>query len=153
MKKKERHLQWERENERRRVRKEELEKELHRQVVLKKGRKLPPKYPQAPKGPIPHTLQVLMKRRQEEALRERRMKELKEELVSSQRSLQAALLERDARKNQLVTKIKEDKVCSKPSKEWIHFSWEGVSTAREAEVGGREEGGVPEQVVEAEMPN
>ena len=34
--KKEVHLQWERENERRRVRKEELEKELHRQVVLKK---------------------------------------------------------------------------------------------------------------------
>ena len=43
MKKKERHLQWERENERRRVRREELEKELHRQVVLKKGRKLPPR--------------------------------------------------------------------------------------------------------------
>ena len=51
-----------------------------------------------------------MKRRQEEALRERRMKEMKEELVASQRSLQAALLERDARKNQLVTKIKEGKV-------------------------------------------
>ena len=52
-----------------------------------------------------------MKRRHEEALRERRMKEMKEELVASQRSLQKALLERDARKNQLVTKIKEGKVC------------------------------------------
>ena len=57
-----------------------------------------------------------MKRRHEEALRERRMKEMKEELVASQRSLQAALLERDARKNQLVTKIKEGKVCPKPSR-------------------------------------
>ena len=54
-----------------------------------------------------------MKRLQEEALRERRMKEMKEELVASQRSLQAALLERDARKKQLVTKIKEEKVCFK----------------------------------------
>ena len=36
---------------------------------------------------------------------------MKEELVASQRSLQKALLERDARKNQLVTKIKEGKVC------------------------------------------
>ena len=35
MKKKETHLQWERENERRRVRKEELEKELQRQVLSK----------------------------------------------------------------------------------------------------------------------
>ena len=51
-----------------------------------------------------------MRRRQEEVLRERRMKEMKEELVAAQRSLQAALLERDARKNQLVTKIKEGKV-------------------------------------------
>ena len=54
-----------------------------------------------------------MKRRHEEGLRERRMKEMKEELVASQRSLQAALLERDARKNQLVTRIKEGKVCPK----------------------------------------
>ena len=54
-----------------------------------------------------------MKRRHEEALRERRMKEMKEELVASQWSLQAALLERDARKNQLVAKIKEGKVCPK----------------------------------------
>ena len=37
LKKKERHLQWERENERRRVRREELEKELHRQVSGKRG--------------------------------------------------------------------------------------------------------------------
>ena len=35
LKKKESHLQWERENERRRVRREELEKELHRQVKEK----------------------------------------------------------------------------------------------------------------------
>ena len=41
------------------------------------------------------------------------MKELKEELVASQRSLQVALFERDARKKQLVTKIKEEKVCFK----------------------------------------
>ena len=54
-----------------------------------------------------------MKRKQEEALRERRVKEMKEELVTSQRSLQVALLERDARKNLLVTKIKEGKVCLK----------------------------------------
>ena len=62
---------------------------------------------------ISDTWQVLMKRKQEEAFRERRVKEMKEELATSQRSLQAALLERDARKNQLVTKIKEGKVCSK----------------------------------------
>ena len=43
-------------------------------------------------------------------MRERRMKEMKEELVQSQKSLQAALLERDARKNELVSRIKEDKV-------------------------------------------
>ena len=36
LKKKEIHLQWERENERRRVRREELEKELHRQVSGKR---------------------------------------------------------------------------------------------------------------------
>ena len=53
---------------------------------------------------------MLIKRRQEEALRERRMKEMKEELVQSQKSLQAALLERDARKNELVSRIKEGKV-------------------------------------------
>ena len=53
---------------------------------------------------------MLIKRRQEEALRERRMKEMKEELVQSQKFLQAALLERDARKNELVSRIKEDKV-------------------------------------------
>ena len=35
LKKKETHLQWERENERRRMRKEELEKELQRQVLSK----------------------------------------------------------------------------------------------------------------------
>ena len=45
---------------------------------------------------------------------------MKEELVASQRSLQKALLERDARKNQLVTKIKEGKVCRKTS-EFIIF--------------------------------
>ena len=39
MKKKESHLQWERENERRRVRKEELEKELQRQVLINMGEK------------------------------------------------------------------------------------------------------------------
>ena len=61
-----------------------------------------------------------MKRRHEEALRERRMKEMREELVASQKSLQAALLQRDARKNQLVTKIKEGKVCLRLS-ELIHF--------------------------------
>ena len=43
-------------------------------------------------------------------MRERRMKEMKEELVLSQKSLQAALLERDARKNELVSRIKEGKV-------------------------------------------
>ena len=53
---------------------------------------------------------MLIKRRQEEALRERRMKEMTEELVQSQKSLQAALLERDARKNELVSRIKEGKV-------------------------------------------
>ena len=53
---------------------------------------------------------MLIKRRQEEALRERRMKEIKEDLVQSQNSLQAALLERDARKNELVSRIKESKV-------------------------------------------
>ena len=37
MKRKEAHLQWERESERRRVRREELEKELQRQVVTKNG--------------------------------------------------------------------------------------------------------------------
>ena len=61
-----------------------------------------------------------MKRRHEEALRERRMKEMREELVASQKSLQEALLQRDVRKNQIVTKIKEGKVCLRVS-ELIHF--------------------------------
>ena len=39
LKKKESHLQWERENERRRMRKEELEKELQRQVLINMGEK------------------------------------------------------------------------------------------------------------------
>ena len=43
-------------------------------------------------------------------MRERRMKEMKEELVQSQKSLQVALQERDARKNELVSRIKEGKV-------------------------------------------
>ena len=53
MKMKEAHLQWERESERRRVRREELEKELQRQVVTKNGeimkRKLHQKYQKYPK--------------------------------------------------------------------------------------------------------
>ena len=70
-----------------------------------------------------------MKRRHEEALRERRMKEMKEELVASQRSLQKALLERDARKNQLVTKIKEEKVCLKLHN--LSFFYEKASQLQE----------------------
>ena len=77
---------------------------------------------------------MLIKRRQEEALRERRMKEMKEELVQSQKSLQAALLERDARKNELVSRIKEGKVLPAALLCWnliIKYDSLGISLSRE----------------------
>ena len=67
-------------------------------------------------------------------MRERRMKEMKEELVQSQKSLQAALLERDARKNELVSKIKESKVLPAALLCWnliIKYEPLGISLPRE----------------------
>ena len=77
---------------------------------------------------------MLIKRRQEEALRERRMKEIKEDLVQSQNSLQAALLERDARKNELVSRIKESKVLPAALFCWnliVKYDSLGISLSRE----------------------
>ena len=78
------HSQWEKEDHRRQLRKAELDKELQRQVLLR--------------------------RRFESAERENKIKEMQEELKQSQQSLKTLLAERDAKKTQLLIKIRDEKV-------------------------------------------
>ena len=78
------HSQWEKEDQRRQQRKAELDKELQRQVLLR--------------------------RRFESAERENKIKEMKEELKQSQQSLKTLLAERHAKKTQLLIKIRDEKV-------------------------------------------